>query len=511
MSRRSSRAALAGLGGVLVGTLGCAPETLRVDLPPLALGRAAAVALEVGAEGRLQRVQHVSFFDRAAVEARGVLPFDADFPVDGDARISLLEYEDEIGLEDLGYPAGRVEPGADRPLDYFPAAVRELRLSSGEAGGWRARAEPALDGPLASFRLEDQQPRCACFTGEIMETRSSTASTVFLAQLGDRRVVVGTEDGLMYWVTPDALRPIPAEVALPLARRSDGSFLVGGAVGLDQNRFLVSDHLGAFYIYELEDGAPGEAPRLVHVTPAGRWSRSGTEVALFRVRWMVRVGQKVFGLDEAARFGVLDLQTGQSEALFDLVEMPGSAFQHGAVAYSEALDEVVAGSVHSTSLLRYRDGRARLDPDLIQSESLSAAAYHPERGWFVGTGILGRVHSESAPGSWSSCDSQLGNSIGAMVPYRDGFIAGSTQGFIEQYSARDGWCQKLQPASNSIRFMVPYATDGTSFVVIGPKLEERMQLYATVTVLQEDTQAACDEIRNPGGDPLPTCSLSALP
>lgn len=506
-----SAGAPSGLVWAFVSALGCSPAALPLELPALAPGRAAAVALEVGQGGRLDRVHEVSFFDRANLAERGGLPFQPDFPEDGDARVSLLEYEDGIGLEDFGYAAGKIRPGSELALDHYPAAVRELRISEGEPGDWRAREAGPLDGPLAAFRLEDRKPLCACFTGYIGQTTSSTASTVFLAQLGDRRVVVGTEDGLLYWVIADK-DPllIPTAVDLPLAKRSDGSFLVGGGVGLDRDRFLVTDHLGGFYVYELEDRGPEEAPILARVTRVGEWTRTDPVEPRFRVRWLAAVGQKVYGLDLETRFGFFDLETRRADFIRDLVEAPGPAFQHGVVAYSAELDEVVAGSVHSRQLLRYRAGQARLDARLTQPESLSAAAYVPGYGWFVGTGILGNVHHEYESGSWRSCSSQLGNSIGAMVPYGDGFIAGSTQGFIEQYSARDGWCQKLQPASNSIRFMVPYAADETSFVVIGPKLEERPQLYSTVTLIRKrDKQSECDKIRNPGGDPLPSCVLAA--
>lgn len=477
----------------------CSKGALQIELPELSEGRAAAVSLEVGEGGRLDRVEYVSLFDRSALEQRGGLPFEPEFPLDADARVSLLEYEQGIGLEDLGYPSGELERGADLPLNHFPARVRELRVVGGEAGVWQAREDETLDGPLAAFRFADQKPTCACFTGRVIETRSSTSAAVFLAQVGERRVIVGAEDGRLYRVKPElpsGLQDISRRDLLPFSPLANDKRPVGGGIGLGEGRFVVTDYRGIFWRYELD-----EQDELQTVREVGRWPEAR------RVRWLVPVGERIFGLDGDGMFASVDLSTGQSEVHHVFPPAVPGAYQHGTVAYSASRAEVVVGSVHSTALGRFNLARGtfRLDDRFPQEESLGAATFHPELGWFVGTTLNGIVHHEYEPDAWNSCSSQLGNSIGAMVPFRDGFIAGSTQGFIEQYSARDGWCQKLQPASNSVRFMVPFATDGTSFVVTGPLLEERPQLYSTVTLLEDSPQADCNGIRNPGNDPLPMC------
>ncbi len=498
----------------------CTFSALEISLPALGDGGATAVALEVGSKGRLDRVQFVSLFDRSELESRGVLPFDPEFGLDADARVSLIEYTGGLGMADLGYPSGELEhapdPLPDDPLkrrislSEFPAVTRELRVSEGEVGTWRPREGVELDGPLRDFRFRDLQPACACLTGRILETKSSTSGTVFLAHFGPRRTMVGTEDGHLYWVRPelpdsDALVDVTPLSLLPFAvGEGKRGISVGGGIALDEDHLLVTDYRGWFWIYELDDN-----DEVARVTKVAEWSRAGLADNRHRVRWMTYVPPFIYGLDLEAEFSSVNLETGEATRIHTFEYQP--SYQHGGVAYSRKREEVVVASVHSNRLGRYRRGEFKLDPPVNAAESLSAAHFLESfGGWLLGTPLSGKVHHEVDTGIWETCPSQLGNSIGAIVPFRDGFLLGSTQGFIEQYSAADGWCEKLQPASNSIRFMVPFDPDAGSFVVTGPNLEERPQLYPTVTLLETNKQSECNGIRNPGGDAPATCRF-ALP
>ena len=495
---------------------GCTFSALEIELPELSDGRATAVALEVGAEGRLSRVEFVSLFDRSNIDPNVRLPFDREFGLDADARVTLIEYGNGLGLADLGYPSGKIDrapPGLDpartSSLTAFPATIRELPVTQGEIGGWRARVGSELDGPLREFQFQDLQPRCACLSGKISETLSSTSSTVFLAQIGSRRVIVGTEDGRLYKVapeTPEGLVDVtPPEAQLPF-RFGEGrrGITIGGGIGIGEGVMVVTDYDGRFWRYEFD-----AFDRVQTITRVGTWWRRGLEDNRQRVRWMAYAPPFIFGLDLGGGFGFVNLTTGEAERVHEFEYQP--FYQHGGVAYSSVRDEIVVASVLSDRLGRYRDGRFSLDPPVKPLESLSAAVYHERMGWILGTPLSGDVHREVSPGDWESCTSPLGNSIGAIVPFRDGFIAGSTQGFIGQYSDADGWCEKLQPASNSIRFMVPYDLEGESFVVIGPNIEERRQVYSTVTFLTAASQEDCDKIRNPGKEPPSICRFSSPP
>lgn len=480
--------------------VGCTHEALEIPLPALSPGGATAVALESGPASGIDRLVSVSLFDRDSTETIGVLPFDDAFRLEGDGRISLFEYEDGLGLEDLGYESGPLERGADLRLDDFPSTIRELMIDDGEPGVWRPRTKPVLDGPLAEFRFNNQQPNCACITGNVIETRNSTSATVFLARLGPRRVIVGAENGDMYWVHDDEVELVPLNDLLPFLPQDNNARAVGGGIAIGVDRILVTDYLGNFWVYEIDDERG-----LVGVTLVGRWPVPD------RVRWFNHVASRVYGLDLSGRFGWVDIETGTSTVVHEFGL--GEFYQHGFVSYAEERAEITAGSVRSPKLLRFSNGRVDLDARFAQIESLGAATFHPDLGWFVGTTANGIVHHEKIGGTWTSCNSQLGNAIGSMVPFRDGFIAGSTQGFIEQYSARDGWCQKLHPIENSssVRFMVPYEDGELSYVVTGPAVEEREQLYSTVSVLRVGAQGECEGTRNPLNDPLPTCSLDAPP
>jgi hypothetical protein len=319
--------------------------------------------------------------------------------------------------------------------------------------------------------------------------------------------VVGSEDGRLYWVRPNGLLDF-TPATLPFATNVAQGRVVGGGVVLSESSFIVTDYEGQFWRFDLDEDDRVRSTVRVGTIPLGD-SALPRDSFLFRARWMTRVSPLIYWLDLSGRVGWLNHETGTSTVVHDFGWRP--SFQYGGVAYAPDRDEVVAASVQSSALFRLQFGVFRLDSGFDQTESLGCATYHPSLGWFLGTANSGLVHHERSDGAWTSCNSQLGNGIGAIVPFRDGFIAGTTQGFIEQYSARDGWCEKIQPASNSIRFMVPYDADERRYVVTGPKIEERMQLYSTVTILEVNPQGDCDSIRNPGNEPRPNCALVAPP